>query len=500
MGKEMTFYDRIQESAGFKKQSNNSWEGPCPKCGDQWRLIVWINKDIFKCQSCGFRGDYVKWLREVENFGCKEAFLEAGKDCGATDCKFWEKCKGITAPRRRKTGSVTPPQPKKSDDWQPRKAETPAELWQHKAAELVDWAHEQLLAAPDRLAYLAGRGLPLEAVKEYRLGWNPGEVRNGKTGPLFKQRSAWGLEKKWNEESGKWTTVLAIQRGYIIPSFAGETIYRIRIRRSDDDLVVPEGKNKPPKYLFLEGSGKGLVVRDPSALAYLVVESDFDDLLIHWLARDLVCPVALTSCSIRPDADTSPIFSGAVCILNALDYDPRISPKTGKYENPGGQNALWWQKHFPHSERWPVPIGKDPGDAWKEGLDIRKWIIDGLPISLQPKQSAAREEKKTEVPKMGFDQEKMFRLVTDTRSRVQSQCPVGAMDWLAAQTNIWKHRKAADNAVDVAFEAEDEAAVIKALDAWERYHLAAWQRYNERPPVIERQEALFDGTPPPAER
>jgi len=482
----MTFFDLIQGKPGFKKQSNNSWEGHCPKCGGS-RLVAWVKKGIFKCQGCDFKGDYVKWLREVENFGCKDAFLEAGKDCGATDCKFYEKCKGITAPRRRKSGSATPPEKQKGDDWHPRKAESPAELWQKKASELVDWAHEQLLAAPDRLAYLAGRGLSLEAVKEHRLGWNPGELRHGKVGPLFKQRSAWGLENKWNEEKKKSVTVLPIQRGYIIPSFAGASIYRIRIRRPDEDLVVPEGQDKPPKYLFLEGSGKGLVVRNPDARAFLVVESDFDDLLIYWLARDLVCPVALTSCSIRPDADTAPIFTRAVCILNALDYDPRVNQKTRRYENPGGQNALWWQKHFPHSERWPVPIGKDPGDAWKEGLDIRQWIIDGLPISLQPRQTAAKEERKQEAPTMAFDHDKMMQAIMDTRSRIQTSWDSTNWEWLEEnKPRAVEFIRQLEKSIDLLFESSDEDRLLKALAKLEEAYTRAWALYAERPPVIER--------------
>lgn len=498
----MTFAERIQAKPDFKKQSNNSWEGVCPKCGGG-RMVAWINKGIFKCQSCDFKGDYVKWLREVENFGCKEAFLEVGKDCGATDCKFYEKCKGITAPRSRKTGSATPPK-KKGDYWQPRKAETPAEIWQRKAAELVEWAHEQLLAAPDRLAYLAERGLPLEAVKEFRLGWNPGETRHGKIFPLFKQRSAWGLDEKWDDKQKRSIKVLAIQRGYIIPSFAGASIYRIRIRRPDEDLVVPEGEDKPAKYLFLEGSGKGLVIRNPAAQAFLIVESDFDDLLIHWLARDLVCPVALTSCSIRPDADSAPLFTRAVWVGNALDYDARISKKTGKYDNPGGQQALWWQKHFPRSERWPPPIGKDPGDAWKQGLDIRRWIIDGLPISLQPKQTA--EGKKVEVPRMEkettrFDSTRVQQLISDSRSRVQNGWKNDGWEWLEKnRPDVIGYIREMENAVDERYAAEDEAGVVKALDIMERRYQRAWEVYAEQPPVIERQEAFFDTQQPPVER
>ena len=480
----MTLLGRIKDKPGYKKQSDNTWEGPCPKCGSAWRFIVWVNKDIFKCLDCDFKGDLIKYLREVEDYSCREAFLAAGKDCGATDCPAYQKCKGNAAPRRSRSASAAAPVAKSGDDWQPRHAEDPTEAWVQKGTEFVLWAHEQLLSAPDQLDYLAKRGLPLEAVMKYRLGFNPGAIAKGKWGPLFKNREAWGLEKKRNDEDTRWITVMPIQRGIIIPSFRDTKLYRIRIRRLDEDLAEFPEDQKPPKYLFQDGSGKGLVIRNPDARAFLVVESDLCDLLIDHLAGDVVCSVALTSCGIRPDSASVAPLSAAVWIGNALDFDPRTNKTTGKHESPGGQNARWWQKHFPRSERWPVPVGKDPGDAFQAGVDIRQWVISGLPISLQPKNHGQAPASKQE-SNVEFNQDRAFQRIKDSRSRIASACPNGALEWLQGQQKIKEYLDKAEAAVDQAFLAANEDLLSKVLKKWEEGHDRAWVIFKGRPPVVE---------------
>jgi hypothetical protein len=39
---------------------------------------------------------------------------------------------------------------------------------------------------------------------------------------------------------------------------------------------------------------------------------------------------------------------------------------------------LWWQKHFKQSRRWPTIKGKDPGEAYRNGINIRDWVMAGI--------------------------------------------------------------------------------------------------------------------------
>lgn len=89
--------------------------------------------------------------------------------------------------------------------------------------------------------------------------------------------------------------------------------------------------------------------------------------------------------------------------------------------------------------------------------------------------------------KITFDADKMRQLISDTQSRIQSQCPTGAPEWLTAhRLDVTRHLLQASKQVDAAYEAADVVALQESLELWEKWHLAAWQRYKERPPVMAR--------------
>ena len=116
--------------------------------------------------------------------------------------------------------------------------------------------HEQLLKNPEQLAWLAARGLPLEAVTRYRLGWNPGE--RGKS-CLIRPRKSWGLPPvDGKDKDGKPVakTTFWIPRGLVIPHLATDDpegpVLRLRIRRPEADRK--EFKENT-KYYVIPGSG-----------------------------------------------------------------------------------------------------------------------------------------------------------------------------------------------------------------------------------------------------
>jgi hypothetical protein len=69
----------------------------------------------------------------------------------------------------------------------------------------------------------------------------------------------------------------------------------------------------------------------------------------------------------------------------ALDFDkPQWNEQKQRMVAPGAEACGWWSKTFPDTwKRWPVPEGKDPGEAFQAGIDLRKWASDGLPPALR---------------------------------------------------------------------------------------------------------------------
>lgn len=350
-------------------KTGSRYVGQCPACGggpNTNKFVIKIGSDTGHCFACNWNGDSIKYLRDFEGLSCGAAHAQLGKKCESTTCPKLATCKQGTgeAPKRSLAGTPVPPAPR-NDTFTPGIAQTPQEIWQEHAEKLVAYAHEQLLNTPEQLSYLAGRGLDLEAVKKYRLGWlNRDEYR---------ARQAWGLPEELKED--KKPKRLWLPKGIVIPFFVAGVIHRVRIRkaelRNEDDS----------RYYWVPGSGNDVVVINPAARAFVVVESDLDGLLIDHLAGDLVGAVPLGTCSAKPKELAFQILTRCLAILVALDFDPGTD-KAGNYKNPGGKSARWWLEQFPQARRWPVIGAKDPGDAFKNGVDLRAWIIAGLPPAM----------------------------------------------------------------------------------------------------------------------
>jgi hypothetical protein len=113
--------------------------------------------------------------------------------------------------------------------------------------------------------------------------------------------------------------------------------------------------------------------------AFVVVESELDAIACA-AATDIAGAIGLGALEIKPDAAAYQILKGAVQILNALDYGD-----TGGGKKAAERAMIWWKENFNDKcDRWPVPAGKDPGEAVKKGIDLGKWIEAGLPPVLTP--------------------------------------------------------------------------------------------------------------------
>lgn len=345
------------------------WQGPCPGCGGNNRFHVWPEqqdgKGSYWCRTesgCGKAGDNIQFLIDFEGMDFRQA------------CAYLK----IDIPDRPEGYRPAPPSREKNE-FTPREHTRPADLWQEKAENFVAWAQANLAGKDQVLKWLAERGIDASAVNDYRLGWNPGE--NGKD--YYRARKAWGLPEQFRED--KKPKALWIPIGLVIPCIVDGVVHRIRIRR-------PEGE---PRYYVLAGSSMSAMIVEPARRAFVVVEAELDAIAIGVNNR-LAGAVALGSVSAKPDAVACEVLQGALQIMNALDYDAA-----------GAKAAAWWKEHFPRCDRWPVPRGKDPGEAYRMGIDLEQWIIAGLPPALtigvkpaarEPEPKSENREHDTEAP------------------------------------------------------------------------------------------------------
>ena len=323
--------------------NGGEFQGPCPGCGGRDRFHVWPGQGeagTWWCRGCDKGGDAIEYLMTY----CGKTFREAAAAVGRD-------------PDDRPPAPVTPRQRKKPD-FTPVRYPVPEEAWRRKAESFVDWSHEQLLADPEQLAYLAGRGIDEALVRRYRLGYNPGE--NGRPA-IFRARKAWGLPEEIKNGRPR---PLWIPRGIVIPLVIEGVVHRIRIRREKADLSE---RFKLP-YFMVPGSSAATMILGDDARAFVVVEAELDAIACAGAAGDICSAAAMGSSSTKPDDPATARMQKSLCILNALDFD-----------QAGTRAFKWWKHAFPRVKRWPVPEGKDPGEAFAKGVDLRAWILAGLP-------------------------------------------------------------------------------------------------------------------------
>lgn len=385
----MTLLELAQNKVPMRKVTANEWHGPCPSCGtshsnpafsDRFSVKVKADgEDRWYCRNCG-NGDAIAFLMQFEGLSFPAACKALGKPLPENE--------DYQAPHFRRPAAET---------FQPRTIAPPADLWREHAEKFLTWTNQQLLELGEGpgspLHYLAGRGIRKETAIEYRLGWNPGE--KGKD--CFRAREAWGLETVMNGDKKK---KLWLPIGLVIPFIPGGILRRLRIRipkeRRTAEFSTP--------YYVVPGSAMDTFVAGENAKAYFIIEAELDAILVKQEAAGLqVGTMAMGNNTAKPTDAAHAMLAASLHIANALDYDLTQD----NTNNPGGVAWLWWKKHFPQAERWPVPVGKDPGDAFQAGINIREWVTAGLPpvLTLPPKEETIGVPDNNFVPKHG-DKEK----------------------------------------------------------------------------------------------
>lgn len=337
------------------------YHSACPGCGDGGkgldsdRFHVWPAQNngtgSYWCRQCGKNGDNIQFLRDFEGLSYKDACNMLGIET--------KNSKSIVSrpllPQRMK------------NTFSPSNALPPSEIWMEHAEKFVSWAQDQLIHNDDALAWLSRRGITQATAAKYRLGYNPG--KNDRD--LYRNRQAWGLPVELDDAGKKKT--LWLPRGWVIPQFdtAGRVVH-LRIRRRDKDR---EKFLSSLKYLVVQGSSHSTMILSPGAPAFTLVESGFCAILIDQELRGICGAITTWNASAKPDRRATEILRGAAVILDALDYD-----------QAGRTAATWWSENFRNHKRWPVPEGKDPGEAYEAGIDIAAWIKAGLPAAMVSEQ------------------------------------------------------------------------------------------------------------------
>jgi len=363
------------------RRGNGRWAGRCPRCGGsaQSTRFVLHEDGGFKCYGgCDYRGDIITLLRDHDQLCCPDAHDAAGLPCRATTCPVRGTCRlgdgsGRDGTRRHRTSLTVPRQaPGKTLPRGTGKGPV-AGRWTVWAMSLVDQAHQELLARPEELAWLAARGIDREAVERFALGWLRHDAKVG--------RADLGLGPR---PDGK--TTLWLPGGLLIPTWSTDgLLHRLRVRRTPESRArfLPE-----LKYVWLDGSGNEPLLIPPSSgrsRGVVVVEAELDAMACAAAHPD-VTALALGSVN-------SPITPGAAAVLTAA---PRIlvalDAGQAGLADPGQAVSRLWLRQYRQAEYWPVPREKDPGDLARAGGNLHQWLESGLAPAVSPVIMAADHE------------------------------------------------------------------------------------------------------------
>ncbi|MEI8300348.1 MAG: primase-helicase zinc-binding domain-containing protein [Chlamydiota bacterium] len=337
----------LLQDYGFSPKKKAACHGgeyslPCPFCRDgKDRFLVWpqqVNKNgeyqggRYFCRICQKYGDAITFLRELYGLSYSDSCAQLK-----------------LTPKKRQSNTIL-----KQPNQPPFVADPPA-LWMDKAAKFIEWCHSRLMSYPSALPYVQARGFTVDSIIRYKIGFNPGDIQGF---DFRKDRQDWGLEPELKEDGTFRKLWLPV--GFTIPTFSSDgQVVKIKIRRTS----WKEG-DKLPKYVEFSGSKScPSIYGDTQLPVGLVLESEFDGLLIQQEASSLVYCVALGGSTKSIDAHTDALLRSTKCILFLPDFD-----------QAGALAWVKWKRQFPKIHRILTPKGKSAGDAFIEGINLREWI------------------------------------------------------------------------------------------------------------------------------
>jgi hypothetical protein len=327
----------------------------------------------FKCWgTCESTGDIIDWLRGIKwnsgyNMSCAEAHKYVNVDCLSSSCPYMDKCRVTTGKRR------PPLQPKRVPNQNGRvdglniieQVFYPHDLWVDRIGQLVDKAAGKISGHPEVLEYLAGRGITQEIIDRNRFGYllHDEKIPVEQLGMIY--------DPDGRKEVAAGTIVyhkkqLWIPSGIVMPLYSNGKLFAVDIRRakSQRKKFLPD-----LKYMFIKGGGVSYrVLWDgaPGILprAVVFIEARLCASLVHALCPDVAIMVGKDKPLLRAYYER---FKQVPVILVAMDND-----------GPGEAKARKMEVAFDNAHYWPVPDGKDPGEFFEKGGDIKAWIEEGI--------------------------------------------------------------------------------------------------------------------------
>lgn len=311
------------------------YHSPCPECGGDDRFCLWPKEGTdgrYWCRQCDKSGDAIQFCRDFMGLS------------------FQESCDKLRIERSANYRLRYQPKPVFS----PRVSIPPKEQWKLQAFRFL----QKCMGLDTGLGLLKStlieRGLSAETALQFKLAYNPRTI--------WAPRKDWGLDEQYND-NGRLKTVW-LPRGPVIPTFLpGEQLpCRLKIRR---DEWQPE--DDYPKYVEITGSQSQYSIYGDTNLPLILVEAEFDAILLQQEAADLCCSIALNGAGKKPDTSVDQILKSAAVILFSLDFD-----EAGKRE------FAFWKKTYPKIIPWPTPVGKSPSEAFLQGVDLREWLLSKI--------------------------------------------------------------------------------------------------------------------------
>ena len=306
----------IERDVGQPVRREGRWlKWICPFHDDRRTPSLGVAGNRWKCFGCGCSGDAIDWLRKRERLSFREA-------CGRLGSIDLVPSSEKAAPHHLPSSSVL------------------ATAWQDQALEVVSNCQATLWsdAGTKARSWLNRRGLAKDTVRKWRLGFNPRDQKI----------------------SGLW-----VPRGIVIPCLAAGQAWYLKVRRATDQV----------KYSQVSGGRIALFGADTIANhdTVVVTEGEFDALLLHQEAGDLVGVVTLGSASARLPEAWVPYLLGVHRLLVAYDTDAA-----------GALGAARWKAISPHAQRLVPLAGKDVTDFHLAGGDIRAWVQFALAADRDP--------------------------------------------------------------------------------------------------------------------